>query len=318
MGNEENNSNKSINSKKSIFLIGETRTGKSTLGNFLLGRNCFRSGNSIYSITTNLQKENINSSFCVIDTPGIYDSKNKDEENFKEALNTIEKDPNKFNISLVLIVISLANPTFDINLQKMIKFVCKIFPKSLGNHTGIVFTNNNKNFENKRQLAEELSSAIMKLISNCTNEPEINEPKLFFVESIRRDKYSINQKNKIIKLASELPIINEINTRARPISPERVIIREIKTYEEKKENQMSSCNEGRDFFDSLDSLANSIGKFKAGYEYAKAKNNYRRGNTNSFLDFSQGCSFYDDAMNKSLDERRFEKSFKGEDDCHIF
>lgn len=289
------------------------------MGNFLLGRNCFRSGNSIYSITKTLQKENINSSLCVIDTPGIYDSENKDEQNFQEALSMIEKDPNKFNISLVLIVMSLANPTFNINLQKMIKFVCKIFPKSLGNHTGIVFTKNNKNFKNERQLAEnELSPAIMKLIDESTNEPNFNEPKLFFVESIIRDNYSINQKNKIIKLASELPIINEINTNARPRSPERVIVREIKTYEKREENQrkeesnMNSYNEGRDFFDSLDSLTNSIVKFKTGYDYAKEKNKYRRGNTNSFLDFCQGCSLYDDAMNKSLDERKFEKSFKGE------
>ena len=72
--------------------------------------------------------------------PGVYDSKNRDEKNFKEALDIIKNNPNSYKISLVLIVLNFNNPRFDERIKRMIKFISELFPKELGKHSAIVFT----------------------------------------------------------------------------------------------------------------------------------------------------------------------------------
>ena len=76
---------------KAIFLLGESKAGKSSLGNFILDSNKFEISHSIESCTTKIQKEDIKDGLKIIDTPGVYDSQNRDQQNFKDALETIKK-----------------------------------------------------------------------------------------------------------------------------------------------------------------------------------------------------------------------------------
>ena len=89
---------------KAIFLLGKSKSGKSSLGNFFLDSNKFEISHSKNSCTTKIQIEEIKSGLSIIDTPGVYDSENRDEKNFKEALETIKKNRENYQISLVLIV----------------------------------------------------------------------------------------------------------------------------------------------------------------------------------------------------------------------
>ena len=167
--------------RKCIILIGESGTGKSLLGNYLLNSNKFKYGSNMNSITKTLQKESIDSSLSVIDMPGVYDSQNTDEKNFKDVLDTIKKNPDSYKTSLVLIVLNFANPRFNDKIKKMIKFICELFPKDLGKHIAIVFTNYIEALskDEKFYKKEEYAPKIMNLISEYTGESEEKSPKCF-------------------------------------------------------------------------------------------------------------------------------------------
>lgn len=309
-----------MSSKKSIILIGETKAGKSTLGNFLLGRDEFKSGYDIYSITKELKVEKIsdNSNISVIDTPGVYDSGNKDEENFKNALNKINADKNKFNISLVLLVLNLANPSFDEKFQYMLKFVCRVFPKNLADHVGIVFTRSINYFTNEKELAKnKLGPQIMQFIKENTSDSKYISPKLFFVESVKQDYDSRSAKEKIIKLAEKLDVISEIDTRARFKSRDvdyyPVYIGKEKEKEIEPPKIESNSDSGPGFFESLNDIVDDIGALSSGYKYASS----RKGG-NSLLNFSLGVGAYKDMSNGTFNEDEFRRRQKEADDCNIY
>lgn len=118
---------------KAIFLLGESKAGKSSLGNFILDSDKFQVSGSIHSCTKLLQKEEIEEGLTIIDTPGVYDSSNADAENFKKALNTIKDNPKDYQISLVLVVFKFSDILFSKKTECMIKFFCQLFPEELAN-----------------------------------------------------------------------------------------------------------------------------------------------------------------------------------------
>ena len=256
----------------------------------------------------------------IIDTPGVYDSENRDEKNFKEALETIKKNRENYQISLVLIVFKFQDMLFNKETKFMIKFFCQLFPEELAKHVCIAFTNYNKNYDSdsKYYKIKEFVPEVMKLISEYTKEPMNEEPKVIFVENRIRDWDSKTQIKEVIELAEKLPVIKKLEYSARPSSPTTHIYHydyitkspEIKSPEKEKEKEddySSSGNDGINF--------DGIGSLITGIKFAQNK----RGG-NSFLNFCEGTKLYDEIKNGNVNEKHWRNRLKSDDndDCFIF
>ena len=92
---------------QTILLIGQTGSGKSTLGNWLIGEEVFDT--SSYTSETVINHSRKYGSINIIDTPGLSDSEGKDQENTKkmtEFLKNLHDNKNKF-FFLILIILNL-------------------------------------------------------------------------------------------------------------------------------------------------------------------------------------------------------------------
>ena len=207
---------------KSLLLIGQTGSGKSTLGNWLIGEEVFDTSDYSESCTskTVIEQSKTYDFLSVIDTPGLSDSKGKDQENTKEMTEFLKIYDERNNINLVLVVINSKNRRFDDMMKKMIIFLCKVFPKHLQYNIGIAFTFYNYEKELKKhrtdddprlEYQEDYVAEIMKLIS-LENQEEVNlNPPIFFLDSKKKDKYSKIEIQRLIGWTRSLPPIQSIN-----------------------------------------------------------------------------------------------------------
>lgn len=304
---------------KAIFLLGESKAGKSSLGNFILDSNKFEISHSIESCTTKIQKEEIKDGLTIIDTPGVYDSQNRDQQNFKDALETIKKNREDYQISLVLIVIKFQDMLFSKKTEYMIKFFCQLFPEKLAKHICIAFTNYNKDvdYDSKQYKINEFVPKVMGLISKYTGEPINHKPKVIFVESRKRDYDSRSQIKEVIELAEKLPVIKRLEYSARPSSPTTHVYHTEYIYkspkiESPKKEELEPVDEpdnSGSIFDVLD----SIGTIYSGVKYAQS----RKGG-NAFINYCKGSKMYDDIKNNTYNEEEWNEKFKKkDDDCSI-
>ena len=78
LSNEELHSLQTVSEKDLVWVeIGVTGVGKSTLGNFLLGKNAFKVGGALVSVTEIAQVDCSamdGQRFCIVDTPGFGDT----------------------------------------------------------------------------------------------------------------------------------------------------------------------------------------------------------------------------------------------------
>ena len=80
------------NNQKTILLMGQTGSGKSSFGNFLLGRRAFVTSNKCNSCTTKTVKETSSNDklIDVIDTPGLSDSEGRDQAHTQQMLDFVK------------------------------------------------------------------------------------------------------------------------------------------------------------------------------------------------------------------------------------
>ena len=312
---------------KCIILIGESGTGKSLLGNYLLSENRFKYGSSMFSITTKLQKERINSSLSVIDMPGIYDSENRDEKNFKDALDEIKKNPDSYRISLVLLVLNFSSPRFDDKIKRMIKFISELFPKELGKHSAIVFTHYIESLtkDEKYYKKKEYAPKIMELISEYTGENLIQKPYTFFLDSKLKDRNSDEEIARIKELARSLSTLQKINFNVRPPSlvdhHYDIVYKEREKEKETKEedkNEIKKPVETPGILESINSILDSGYKLKTAFDYADYNSKMSKGKSNYFFDLGRGSLMYDD-IKYGRDTNYIKNKYvdKKDDDCII-
>ena len=164
--------------KKSILLIGETGTGKSSFGNFLLPRPKFEvSTNGPCTAETEIGRfrtEDQRTTIEVIDTPGLSD---QTEEEARQLIEHIKGLKNNENFCLVLLILDFEDSEITVSkpVLDMIKFLSQTFPVDLEYHFGIVFTKylhfdeRNKGQQDKRKPKRDVYiPQIMKIISTET------------------------------------------------------------------------------------------------------------------------------------------------------
>ena len=240
---------------KNILLIGETGTGKSSLGNFLLGEDIFKVSDDPLSGTKKITgKQNKIDNIFVIDTPGYQDSDGDDRKNFKDILEYFCKNK---KLELLLMTLNYKSPRLPFTIINLIKFLCHAFPKKLCNHIGFVFTHYHDEYEketcktkdSKENKKKKYISKIMEIISEETKEKLFLGPPVFFVDSYIRDSNSKEELNRLIYFAKSLNSIDvfqkkdlyikeeidEYDNRKSVYEEEDYIITKIDVYKRKKQ-----------------------------------------------------------------------------------
>ena len=201
---------------KNILLIGETGTGKSSLGNFILEEDFFIVSNEPNSCTNKIvgRRSKENENIFIIDTPGYNDTKGSDRKNFEDVLEYFNRGK---KLELVLLTLNFQSARFPFGCQNFIKFLCNVFPKKFCYHFGIVFTHfdldyqtkiSKKNNSEPKAMAKKFVHEIMKLISEETKEELFLSPPVYFLDSLIKDDNSKRELNNLISFAKNLPSID--------------------------------------------------------------------------------------------------------------
>ena len=200
-----------------ILLIGLPGHGKSSLGNFLLGKQIFEVSDACELCTRNISSYS-SGNLTIIDTPGFYSVNNYNQNNnilfIKEIKEYIDKSK---NITAILIVISSHEMRITQHFKNLIKIICNNFKYDILSRIAFVFTKSYFKLKKIKQESKYFISETNKLIESFYGKsfnPELFHS--FFVDSDLENTEDENnvERNHIIEWAKGLLYIknnNEVN-----------------------------------------------------------------------------------------------------------
>ena len=219
--------------KTKIALLGIMGHGKSSVGNLLIGKDCFKVSNDIYSCTPMIEPYD-NGNLVIFDTRGLNDKGETDVNNLQDMIKTFKKE----KLNAIFIVFNGQVCRFDEGMKQIIREICKLFMgKYIWKQIGIIFTRygyeeeqqdeireRSKNFvkEILKVAEEEYKEIIKKQDDNnktCDpNEKITDNLKCFFVNAKRKrngqyDPQTLEEIEKIKNLAKNYPPINKVQSK---------------------------------------------------------------------------------------------------------
>jgi len=203
--------------KFKYFHVEILGNGKSSLCNFILGKQAFSISNRPESETKITQGErgiNDKNGIFIIDTPGLQDSKDEDKEHIIQMIDYIKEHP---ELQAILIVFNFHQSKLPSYVSSMIKLLCNIFPGSnIWDHVALVWTKcyfyippeekkKRVNINNMRFMPK-----VMELVKETNGGKPIKDLPTFFIDSDfkRQDPSSIEEAKRLIKWAHSLSPID--------------------------------------------------------------------------------------------------------------
>jgi GTPase Era involved in 16S rRNA processing len=180
-----------------VIGIGETGNGKSAFLNAYLQKNAFQSSNKpnsctkITSAESNITKNKI---LKAIDTPGIKDTDNTDQENVKQLVEFLLNYED--GINAVAIVLNGQNDKFTKDTEKFIKIAHQMFNHpDFWEHLCIIFTKwySEMTEEQKKTKQDEYKKKVIASINKYTDSNINIDLPVFFVDS---ENYKTDKKTK--------------------------------------------------------------------------------------------------------------------------
>ena len=180
-----------------VIGIGETGNGKSAFLNAYLQKNAFQSSNKPNSCTkiTSAESNIINNKILkAIDTPGIKDTDNTDQENVKQLVEFLLNYED--GINAVAIVLNGQNDKFTKDTEKFIKIAHQMFNHpDFWEHLCIIFTKwySEMTEEQKKTKQDEYKKKVIASINKYTDSNINIDLPVFFVDS---ENYKTDKKTK--------------------------------------------------------------------------------------------------------------------------
>ena len=180
-----------------VIGIGETGNGKSAFLNAYLQKNAFQSSNKPNSCTKITSAESSiikNKILKAIDTPGIKDTDNTDQENVKQLVEFLLNYED--GINAVAIVLNGQNDKFTKDTEKFIKIAHQMFNHpDFWEHLCIIFTKwySEMTEEQKKTKQDEYKKKVIASINKYTDSNINIDLPVFFVDS---ENYKTDKKTK--------------------------------------------------------------------------------------------------------------------------
>lgn len=213
--------NKFISTK--LIVMGETGNGKSSLGNFILGKQAFPVSDKSTTetkITKGHHGINKNKDIFVIDTPGLCDTRNEDREHLIQMVDYIKKH---HSLQAIIITLNIHQPRLSSYICSLIKLICNIFPSSnIWEHVALVFTKcyyylpSEIKQKQMKTVKEEIIPKFLEIIKETNGNNSINSFPTFFIDSdfVKRDPSSIEEVDRLIAWAHSLMPIDANDVKA--------------------------------------------------------------------------------------------------------
>ena len=209
-----------------ILFLGHIDVGKSSLGNYIIGRKKFESRGGWKRVTTQINGEiNERDSYkdiYIIDSPGIFDTQLEDSINLEQLKKSFQNK--NAGVRAICLLFNFSEPRFTEYLQKQLKIYSLLFSvEDFWEHVAIIFTKAfyytpQKEFEKTKQelkSSDGLVNVIINFIQDFVkeinnskkNEPNFKEIHIptdlptFFVDSdLENEEENFRTKKEIQKL----------------------------------------------------------------------------------------------------------------------